>query len=361
MSVTDKIRLWNSLCAFLPLLLYDSWTKRRRHLEIRHFMSIVRDSNLLSSLSGNNSAKTSVVLKDRDPLQLCTTHMSLTFFWLISFSKPARLIKVQQLLKSIWEIFEAVVGVARRQGGVRLAAVRMCRFLKLDSCVLLIPASAVRCSSVTSSAGFTAPSYQALSTFTPTLVYITSFIQVFACIHYQYFGLLCHYYGWIKNSSLYTDLSLIYTFHCVHCFMPTESYTSPCWTDRVLVTQCTYICRELQTAYLQRASAAKRRQCPKYVVEPVCGLLFLVLLLVSESHREQLNHIMQRTEGKLSVKDNVKCALQPLQLHFILHSLSLMPLAFLLMLSFFSVQVGLSTSQRLLSARSRYALLALCG
>lgn len=241
MSVTDKIRLWNSLCAFLPLLLYDSWTKRRRHLEIRHFMSIVRDSNLLSSLSGNNSAKTSVVLKDRDPLQLCTTHMSLTFFWLISFSKPARLIKVQQLLKSIWEIFEAVVGVARRQGGVRLAAVRMCRFLKLDSCVLLIPASAVRCGSVTSSAGFTAPSYQALSTFTPTLVYITSFIHVFACIHYQYFGLLCHYYGWIKNSSLYTDLSLIYTFHCVHCFMPTESYTSPCWTDRVLVTQCTYI------------------------------------------------------------------------------------------------------------------------
>lgn len=183
MSVTDKIRLWNSLCAFLPLLLYDSWTKRRRHLEIRHFMSIVRDSNLLSSLSGNNSAKTSVVLKDRDPLQLCTTHMSLTFFWLISFSKPARLIKVQQLLKSIWEIFEAVVGVARRQGGVRLAAVRMCRFLKLDSCVLLIPASTVRCSSVTSSAGFTAPSYQALSTFTPTLVYIHYLIHTSVCLY----------------------------------------------------------------------------------------------------------------------------------------------------------------------------------
>lgn len=71
---------------------------------------------------------------------------------------------------------------------------------------------------------------------------------------------------------------------------------------------------------------------------------------------------MQRTEGKLSVKDNVKCALRPLQLHFILHSLSLMLVAFLLMmLNFFSVQDGLSTSQRLLSARSRYALLALCG
>lgn len=108
-------------------------------------------------------------------------------------------------------------------------------------------------------------------------------------------------------------------------------------------------CRELQTAYLQRASAAKRRQCPKYVVEPVCGLLFLVLLLVSVSRREQLNHIMQRTEGKLSVKDNEKCALWPLQVHFILYSLSLMLFAFLLMMLnssalFFSVQVGLSTS-----------------
>lgn len=78
------------------------------------------------------------------------------------------------------------MGVARRQGGVRLAAVRMCRFLKLDSCMLLIPASAVRCrahSSVTSSAGFIVPSYQALSTFTPTLVSIYDLIHTSVCLY----------------------------------------------------------------------------------------------------------------------------------------------------------------------------------
>lgn len=41
-----------------------------------------------------------------------------------------------------------IAGVANRQGGVRLQALRMCCFLKPDSCMLLIPALAVECTSI---------------------------------------------------------------------------------------------------------------------------------------------------------------------------------------------------------------------
>lgn len=82
-------------------------------------------------------------MRDSHVIVSCATHQG------FKARVPASLINLQWRLESFFEwLSKVIIGVCNRGGGVRLQALRMCCFLKPDSCMLLIPDLAAECAAI---------------------------------------------------------------------------------------------------------------------------------------------------------------------------------------------------------------------